>query len=165
MKPAIPIFTGNVVDSSSGAIKRIRRHVTRPDSSAASSADPARVDRIAVNPPDTYLRQCNPWVRLCEFILPWRLLNDINGSKDSSGAPAVEEMPVLYRTVDDYVARWEAVLLAELKASVLSGITDDTFRNVRTVQLVEFSEARPVGSSLVKLSYRPIEKDPKISSR
>lgn len=155
--PGLPIFAGNVVDSSSGPIKRIRRVVKRTVHSSAGAVS-ARVDGGADAEADSSsLRNCNPLVRLSESVLPWKVLAEVGTqrmTKSQPGTSGLEPLPILYKSVEEYVRRWEAAVVSELKASIVSNISAQTFEPGRMIEISNIKSSDPPQSSLIKLSYR-----------
>jgi hypothetical protein len=176
-RPAVPIFAGNIVDSNAAPMKRLRRPVGAGRGAGGAGRGTggsagAGGGGSEGGPSASSLRNCNPWTRLCDNLLPWRILSDASSASSSSAAAAaatatanVEEtvsgaavIPILFKSEDEYVSRWEESARAELKANILSGLSAETFSAAAGIraELAEVSEQGPAVLSLSKLSCRPV---------
>lgn len=151
-RPIVPIFAGNIVDSSKGATKRIRRNV--PSRTFPVRSGPGATEGEAA-PVHSAFESCDPWVRMCQSVLPWKILFDI---ERSSAEPSIEVLPLLYKTADEYISKWEAAALQELKASVISNISPDIAGRGRKIRLTEIRGSSS-DDALSKLSYVDLENE------
>ena len=141
-------------------MKRIRRVVKKAAQPLAADADCARVGAgtsTGADPGSLGLRTCNPMVRLCESLLPWKVLTEVGSQRTTKNTPAahgLDPLPILYKSVEEYVMRWESAVILELKASILSNISAQTFESTRMIEISDVKNSDQPHSSLVKLSYR-----------
>ena len=90
------------------------------------------------------LNNCNPLNRLCEKLLDWRILTDLAGTKMRlAGVPSaiVGGIPLVFKSYMEYVEVWEPLLIAEIKANILSSALSLSSGREVPVELHESSDS------------------------
>ena len=120
----------------------------------------------------------NPLDRMCELLLDWRILSDINGGRGSKGISDSSDLrlPTSYISHQSYLESWEPLLLEEVKASIISNLPMNTKRQSKCgTAMVSSQGAGGARVSLVNLncsfavnkavSNTPVSKDAEGSAR
>jgi hypothetical protein len=116
----------NYVDNDGAPKKRPRKMMLGNQQSSSMSKPTSHIEDESCTASDITLRNCNPLNRLCEKLLEWRILPDLAGSNRPSVRaarvpPAIDvHVPLVFKNYVEYVEIWEPLLLAEIKANLLS---------------------------------------------
>lgn len=146
------------------------RHAHLSSSFSSSSSSPSSSSAsatAAVSAPASQYTSLNPLDRMCEALLPWRILHDIHHPPDQNPNPARHAaddpstlIPQSYATYELYVRTWEPLLLEEIRAQLLSGVEKSTDpRKARQGAVNVFSdEGSEYQGHSIRLSWNPVRR-------
>ena len=145
-----------VDDDSNVARKRPRIPIGRNISNTVITVN--KIEEFAAG--SVLSRGINPFNRLCEKLLDWRILADlstpVSGSQRSSDAKdpqtvisklvQVTEVPIVFKNLDEYISKWESLLLLEIKAGITSTIMAQTLSSSSVLLELRDVSALPSGN-------------------
>ena len=102
---------------------------------------------------NTSVTCANPMDRLCELLLDWRILEDIELGKRKPDLTDLVRLPNFYPTHQSYLASWEPLLIEEMKAGILSNLPLSTKRRSKCgTVLISTHESGSSRSTLINLN-------------
>lgn len=99
----------------------------------------------------------NPQDRICELLLPWRLVDDHARSQSRDRQQSGNQhsrIPLNFPDYDDYIETWEPLLVEEIECSILKGLPENTKSNrcwTGTVNVFNASESKKPDTSQTSL--------------
>jgi hypothetical protein len=147
-----------------GNDKRIPKRIIRTVRVPASNT--TEVAGSSVSRETSYTACRNPLDRFCQLLLPARLYQQL-ADDPASGVKSkdVQQIPLKFASIDEYVRTWEPLLVQEVKDKILNGIglIAKGSCTVGTITLVQAPEISDSSSGITKLTFALQEKDPSTS--
>jgi len=137
-----------------GSDKRIPKRIIRAPKAGGAAAG-GNTGATGRSNDSVYVACRNPIDRFCQLLLPTKLYQQ--SSEDIS---SVQQIPMKFSNISEYVRTWEPLLVQEIKDHIISsiGMVARESCPIGTVTLVQAPENSD-SAGLAKLSFVPQEKD------